>query len=171
MTTMTTVSSVEKALGQVERALGFVPNLFKEMSASPATLKVYLGGQEALRGGTLSASEQQAVQLAVSSANDCHYCQAAHGWLGRKVGLSPEEVTAIRKGGLPAAVELAPVVRATRLLLEKKGWLTAGDLVALEQEGITKAKVYEIVAFIGLKSISNYINHIAHTPIDHEFAG
>lgn len=171
MTTAATVSSVDKTLGQVERALGFVPNLFKEMSASPATLKVYLSGQEALRGGALSASEQQAVQLAVSAANSCHYCQAAHEWLGRKVGLSLEDGTAIRKGGLPAAEWLAPVVRATRLLLEKKGWLTAGDLAALEQEGITKAKVYEIVAFIGLKTISNYINHIAHTPIDQEFAG
>lgn len=171
MTSTATVSSVDKTLGQVERALGFVPNLLKEMSASPATLKVYLSGQEALRGGALSASEQQAVQLAVSAANSCHYCQAVHEWLGRKVGLSLEDGTAIRKGGLPAAEWLAPVVRATRLLLEKKGWLTAGDLAALEQEGITKAKVYEIVAFIGLKTISNYINHIAHTPIDQEFAG
>jgi AhpD family alkylhydroperoxidase len=171
MTNTTVETSTEAILAAVRRRLGFVPNLFTEMRASPAVLKVYLSGQEALNGGTLDASEQQAVQLAVSAANDCHYCQAAHEWLGRKVGLSPEDVTAIRMGGLPAAEGLTPVVRAARLLLEEKGWLAAGDLAALEREGITKAKLYEIVAFIGLKSISNYVNHIAHTPIDQEFAG
>jgi hypothetical protein len=53
--------------------------------------------------------------------------------------------------------------------MAKIGWLDAADLRTLEERGITKAKLYEIIAFIGLKTISNYINHIAHTTVDREF--
>jgi alkylhydroperoxidase family enzyme len=62
-------------------------------------------------------------------------------------------------------------VSATHLLLEKRGWLGEGDLKALEAAAIGRVQVYEIVAFIGLKTISNYVNHIAHTEIDEAFRG
>jgi len=36
--------------------------------------------------------------------------------------------------------------------------------------GVSRFQLYEVVAFVGLKTISNYINHIAHTTIDREVA-
>jgi len=35
--------------------------------------------------------------------------------------------------------------------------------------GVSRFQLYEVVALVGLKTISNYINHIAHTTIDREF--
>lgn len=170
MTPLATPSTVQHILANVRKKLGFVPNLFQEMSKSPATLQVYLGGQEALLTGSLTPQEQQAVQLTVSAFNGCHYCQAAHEWIGGKLGIKAEDLEAIREGGVPADSGLATVVRATRLILESKGWLDVATVRALGQEGISRARLYEIVAFIGLKTISNYINHIAHTPIDDQFS-
>lgn len=161
--------TADEILTQVKEKLGFVPNLFREMSISPSALLVYLDGQEALAAGFLSPRERQAVQLTVSAVNRCHYCQAAHEWLGGKVGISAEEREAIREGYVPADEKLATVVLATRQVLEKKGWLDVPALRALEQRGITRARLYEIIAYIGLKTISNYVNHIAHTPIDEQF--
>ncbi len=171
MTTTVTVPSVDKALGQIERTLGFVPNLFREMGASPATLQAYLATQDALGRGSLTEAERQAVQLAVSAFNACLYCQAAHQSLGRRSGISQDDLDAVRAGGLPAAEGPASVVRATRLVLEKKGWLAASDLNALERQGVTRTKLYEIVVLIGLKTVSNYIHHMSNVPIDQEFAG
>lgn len=55
--------TADEILTQVKKKLGFVPNLFREMSISPVALVVYLDGQEALAAGMLSPREQQAVQL------------------------------------------------------------------------------------------------------------
>ena len=134
-------------------------------------MKVYLKGQEALSKGSLTPKEQQVVQLTVAVYNDCHYCKAAHGWLGKKMGLSYEEIQAIRSGvSLKTEPKLANLVRATKLILENRGWLDPEELTRLEQQGINRTKLYEIIALIGLKTISNYINHIAQTPIDEQFS-
>lgn len=167
---MNTSATVESLLEPIRRQLGFLPNLFKELSKSPATLQVYLKGQEALSQGQLSPGEQHIVQLTVAVFNQCEYCQAAHAWLCRKVGLSIEDIRAIRSDQ-PSGIapELANIVRATRLILEQRGWLDQGEISRLEGEGIHRGKLYEIIAFIGLKTITNYINHLAHTPVDEPF--
>ncbi|RMH31875.1 MAG: carboxymuconolactone decarboxylase family protein [Nitrospirae bacterium] len=158
---------VDEVLESVGRQLGFVPNVLKEMSINPTVLHVYLKGQETLVRGQLTPKEQQAVQLMVSVFNDCQYCQAAHRWLGMQVGVSPSDVQALLAGGIPTGdPALAAVARATKLLLENKGWLDPEVLSTLASEGVDRARLYEIIALIGLKTISNYINHIAHTPID-----
>ena len=168
-TTTTTDPQIEAIFGAVEKAYGWVPNLIKEMSASVPTIQVYLGGQEALAKGSLSPKEQQAVQLTISAFNDCEYCQAVHGTFGRKVRVAEGDIEAIRAGQLPADPALAPVVETTRLLLDKRGWLSPEELQAAEDRGITKTRLHEIIAYIGLKTITNYINHLAHTPVDSQF--
>ena len=163
-------STVDDTLQQVQHNLGFVPNLYKELGQAPAVLGAYLNGQEALGKGSLSPKEQQVVQLTVSVYNDCHYCNAVHQWLGLKVGLSSEEIQEIRSGvSLQSNSTIGHLVRATKLILENRGWIDPEELTRLDQQGITREKLYEIIAFIGLKTISNYINHIAQTPIDEQF--
>lgn len=169
MTTATATPQLDEIFAAVEKAYGWVPNVIKEMGASVPALQVYLNGQQALAKGSLTPKEQQAVQLTVATFNGCHYCQAAHEWIGRNVRIAPEDLTAIRAGKNPADPALAPVVETTRLLLEKRGWLTGEDLRTAEAKGVSKARLYELVAYIGLKTISNYINHLAHTPVDAQF--
>ena len=167
---MKTDSTIEESLERLQGQLGFLPNLFKEMSRAPAVLGVYLKGQEALSKGALAAKEQQIVQLTIAVYNDCHYCQAAHQWMGQKMGLSPDEIQEIRSGVfVQSDTHLANLVRATKLILENRGWIDPEELTRFERQGITRVKLYEIIALIGLKTISNYINHIADTPIDGQF--
>src|SRR5262249_41530964 len=58
-------------LESVEKALGFIPNLYAVFAESPAALKGALAIGEAFSRSTLSPIEQQLVALAVSEANDC----------------------------------------------------------------------------------------------------
>ncbi|RMH05357.1 MAG: carboxymuconolactone decarboxylase family protein [Nitrospirae bacterium] len=157
-------------LEPIRRQLGFIPNLLDELKKNPAVLRTYLQGQQALASGMLSPREQQAVQLRVSVMNQCTYCQAAHRWLGKQVGLTGEEIQTIERGEVPPKdTDLAGVIHATSLLFERKGWLNPETLQMLERQGVSREKLYEIIAYIGLKTISNYINHVAHTPIDSQF--
>ncbi len=166
---MSAVNLKDDAFAAVREKYGFVPNLIREMSKSPAAARVYLDGQEAMAGASLGSREQQAVQLAVSAYNRCDYCQAAHRAGGRTAGIPASDLDAIQKNSLPRDARLRSLVSATHLLLLRRGFLSAADLTALEAEGIDRGQVYEIVALIGLKTISNYVNHIAHTEIDEAF--
>lgn len=159
----------QEVLDAVKAKYGFVPNLIREMSKSPAAAWAYVRGQDAMADASLSLQEQQVVQLAVAVYNECSYCKAAHRTIGRRAGVAPPELESIEKGNLPEDSRLRSLVSATWQILDAKGWLGPPELATLESEGIGRGQLYELVALIGLKTISNYVNHIAHTPIDAAF--
>jgi uncharacterized peroxidase-related enzyme len=152
-------------------ALGFVPNLIKELSEhNPAAAKLYLSTTGLLgEGGSLTTPEQEVVLLAVSRYNDCHYCTSVHGKKAVSAGLDRETVETVNSGGLPSDNRLRVLVQATRLMLDKRGWLDEEDLDSLQKKGVDRAELYEINALIGIKTFSNYVNHVAQTEVDSEF--
>lgn len=171
MTTVTSQNEQARAiLSSVEEKYGFRPNLIEELVTAPAAAQVYLRGQDAMADSSLSPAQQQAVQLAVATHNECHYCDAAHATLGQQSGIAPEDVEAIRDGELPADDDLRGVVSATRRVLDERGWLDDADLEELSAGGVDRQALYEIVAFVALKTLSNYVNHIADTEIDPQFS-
>jgi len=146
---------------------GFVPEQIKVLNAySPAAAKMYVTTMTRIEDGELSAPEREAVILAVSRYNDCHYCTRTHAKLGRDAGLSQETIQAIHRGGLPSEPRIRALVRGTRLLLDKQGWLSEEELEQFGEAGIGRMELYEINALIGLKIFSNYVNHVAQTEVD-----
>ena len=169
---MSIVTAENEAFQAIEKKYGFIPNILREMGqTSPAVLNVYLAGNEAMSKSSLNPRELHTVMLTVSQANGCHYCTKAHAAILKGTGPVQEEIDAILQGKLPKEERLRSLVSATRLILQMKGWLQREDLDRLQREGVTKAQVYEIIALIGLKTISNYINHINKTEVDPQFLG
>src|SRR5213594_3178660 len=56
-------------LQQVDKALGFIPNLYATFAESPALLQGALGLDAGLDKGALSGVERQLVKIAVSTEN------------------------------------------------------------------------------------------------------
>ena len=164
-------STTEEVQNSAREALGFLPNLIKELSEhNPAAAKLYLSTTSLLeKGGALTEPEREAVLLAVSRYNDCHYCTRVHGKMAISAGLDQETVETLNSGGLPSDDRLRVLVQATRLMLDKRGWLDEEDLDSLQQKGVDRADLYEINALIGIKTFSNYVNHVAQTEVDSEF--
>ncbi len=163
-------SKTQEVLGKVKQTYGFVPNLYTEFAThSPAVADVYLTAMKLIGEASLSPKEQQAVILAISSYNDCAYCKAAHGTVAGMVGIAKEEIEAITAGDLPSDSRLRSLITVSRRILEKRGWLSADDLAEFEAQDIDRGQIYEIVALIGIKTISNFANHIADTEIDPQF--
>lgn len=160
------VEATREMLAAVEARFGFVPNLIRELGQSPAALRAYLAGQEAMAGASLSKAEQQVVQLAVSVYNECPYCRAVHRTGARMAGVAVADIEAIEKGDRAEEPRARALASAAWHILDSRGWLTPADLSSLKGQGLDRGELYEIVALIGLKTISNYVNHIAHTPID-----
>jgi AhpD family alkylhydroperoxidase len=170
-TTAAKTDHAEQVHEKAKQALGFVPNLITEMtSENPAVGDAYLTAQGLLEeGGVLSPAEQQAVILAISSYNDCHYCTKAHAVAGQQAGLDAETTATINEGGLPEDDRLKSLVRATRRILGKRGWLSDADEAEFADLGLERPALYEIVTLVGIKTISNYVNHIADTEVDEPF--
>ncbi|CAI2717939.1 carboxymuconolactone decarboxylase family protein [Nitrospina watsonii] len=162
-------SKAQDLLDKAEKGFGFVPNVLKELAASPEALDLYLSGTEIMKDTVLDEREKQLVIVAVSTFNGCDYCKAAHGMVAKKAGASDADVEAIQNKKPLNNPRDNNLVEATFRTLDKKGWLTAEDLQEFEGWGIDRRQVLEIVGIIALKTITNYTNHIAHTEIDAEF--
>jgi len=148
---------------------GFVPNQIKVLNEhNPAAARMYIETMARVEQGELTDEEREAVILTVSRYNDCHYCTRTHALLGREAGLSQEAIEAIHRGGLPADARLRTLVQVTRRLLDKRGWLDADDLDRLAEDGVGRTALYEINTLIGLKTFSNYVNHVAQTALDEQ---
>lgn len=146
---------------------GFVPNQIEVINEhSPAAARAYIAMHELAEQGELPDHERETVILTVSRYNDCHYCTRAHAFLGREAGLDQETIETIHRGGVPDDPRLRALVKATRLLLDKDGWLDDDELAQLDDAGIGRTELYEINTLIGLKTFSNYVNHVADTEVD-----
>lgn len=157
----------DRSVEMAQAYYGLVPNIIKVVNKhNPAVAQIYIAAMELMEDGDLADDEREAVILAISRYNDCHYCARTHAALGYAAGLSKEDIEAINQGKLPASERLQAVVKATRLILDKQGWLDADDLEQLEARGLTRMHLYEINALISLKTLSNYINHVAQTKVD-----
>ena len=110
----------QENLRAVETQLGRVPNLFRLVSNSPASLQGYLGLNGALASGKLSAATRERIALAVAEVNGCDYCLAAHTYLAANVAkLTGAEIAANRQGRssdvkADIAVKFATEVARTR---------------------------------------------------------
>lgn len=149
---------------------GFIPNLLGEFAEAPAVLEGYLTLDKIIGNTSFSPQEQQIAILAVSVENECHYCSAIHSTI-LKNQLDTDEaiVNAIRNGDTLPDAKLNALVTYTRTVAEKRGHISEDDLQAFIEAGYTKQNVLEVNLITALKTISNYTNHIADTPLDDAF--
>src|SRR5512138_2335358 len=154
----------------IRRSFGFVPNLFGVFAESPAALRGALAIYEAFSSSSLSAAEQQLVMLAVSEANDCEYCVAAHSTLAKRIAkVDPALVDAVRQRAPLADAKLDALATFTRSVVEQRGLLPDAEVDAFLAAGYTRAQVIEVLLGVGMKTFNNYVDHIAHTPLNDQF--
>jgi len=158
---------LDKALTQV----GFIPNMYARMAHSPGLLETYLGGYAAFRNDSgFTPAEQELIFLAISKENGCEYCVSAHSFLAdKKSGLAPEVTDAIRAGTAIPDPRLAALARFTQVLVKSRGLPSSSDVAPFLAAGYSEQQILEIVLAIAVKTLSNYANHLFHTPLDPMF--
>jgi AhpD family alkylhydroperoxidase len=157
-------------LAELEKDVGFVPNLMAAMADSPAAPLVYTKSDVIMHDALLTLQEQQVVQLVVYLFNGCAYCSSAYSKLAEANGVSHADVVAIRHGKAPQDEHVAELVWITNTILEKRGHLHEQDLQRAADAGFDRPRVYEILAHMGRKMFANYAVHIIHPEIDEGFA-
>lgn len=152
-----------------QKSLGFIPNLFATMAHNPELLKTYTQVSESYAKAGLSPLEQQVVALSVSRENSCHYCMAAHTALSKMANLNERIISQLRAGETLEDVKLEALSRFTKRLVASRGWADPSDVEQFLKAGYSESQVLAVILGITLKTISNYTNHLAQTPLDDAF--
>jgi AhpD family alkylhydroperoxidase len=113
---------------------------------------------------SLSPAEQQLVFIAMRAIHGCEYCVAGHTYLGRAAKLDESALQALRNGKPIPAPRLQALRSFAEAVVRERGFVGDVAVDSFLAAGFTKAQVLEVVLIISCKTISNYVNHIAHTP-------
>jgi uncharacterized peroxidase-related enzyme len=149
---------------------GFLPNLFGVLAESPTAVQAYAAINQALEQSALSPVEQQVVALTVSTANDCAYCVGAHSTVAQMVRMPGDVLAALREQRPLPDRKLNALRTLVLSVIYHRGWVPKEDLEQLVKAGYTQRHVLDVLTLVALKTLSNYVNHIAHTPLDSRFA-
>jgi uncharacterized peroxidase-related enzyme len=152
-------------LDAVKAKLGIVPNRTRAMAVSPSVLEAYLGFSGALRSGVLPARVREQLALDVGEANHCDYCVSAHSALGKRAGLTDQDVLDSRRG-TSADPKTNVLLRFARTVVEKRGVVEDADIATVREAGHGDADIAEVVAHVALNIFANYFNNVAGTTID-----
>jgi AhpD family alkylhydroperoxidase len=157
-------------LAAAERRLGFVSSLSGVMAESPELLAAYNALYQQFLASSLPDPAKHVVLITASAANRCAYCVAAHSTMALRGALTPEAVAALRDGKPLDDPELAAVHTFTHAVVEGRGWVDSDRVDAFLAAGYTRRHVLDVILGVGVKTLSNYTNHIANTPLDPAWA-
>lgn len=157
-------------LETVNKAYGFVPNLLGTMAEAPALAEAYLAVGKLFGKTSFSETERQVISLSVSRTNGCEYCVSAHSTIARKSKVDAGVIDAIRDGNAIDDPKLEALRQFATTVVDKRGWLDDGDVEAFLDAGYDRQQVLEVVLGVAMKTMSNYTNHIASTPLDDAFS-
>lgn len=156
--------SNQSIFDNLEKQVGFVPNLFAYFGKHDNALADYL----ALSGrkSTLNNKEKEVVSLVASQINECGYCQAAHTAIGKLNGFSEEEILSIRKGELAFDDKLEALAKLTTSLVENKGGASQNAVEDFFKVGYNEQNLIDTIFVIADKTITNFIARTIKPTID-----
>jgi uncharacterized peroxidase-related enzyme len=152
-------------LDAIQSQLGMVPNFLKAFANSPVALKAFLGLHGVANEGSLSPQTRERIALALAQQNSCEYCLSAHTAIGRKAGLTSDEMAANRAGRSEDA-KAAVAVKLARSLSEHRGEITSAELIEARNAGYTDADIVEIITHVGMNLLTNIIGKAGRIDID-----
>ncbi len=163
------VSETNQSLfDNLQKGLGFVPNLYAYFAKSETALGDYLALQN--RKSSLRAKEREVINLVTSQINGCRYCQSAHTVIGKMNGFTDEQILEIRKGTALFDSKLDALAKFTASVVTNRGKATEESKNNFFAAGYTEANLIDVVIVVGDKIISNYIHNLTEFEIDFPIA-
>lgn len=162
----TATGTTKELFNAVQGKLGSVPNMMRTMANSDAVLEGYLNLSGALAKGKLSSRTGELIALAVSEANSCDYCLAAHTFIGEKLLKTDAAVLEAARNADSADPKTDAILKFAKTLVDKKGLVSDADVDDAKQAGVSDAEIAETVAHVALNTLTNYFNNTANTAID-----
>lgn len=152
-----------------QKNFGMIPSLHAVMAESPQVLEAYQKLHQLVLDSSFNNDEKTVVWQTINVENACHYCVPAHTGIAKMMEVSDDITNALRDETPLPNDKLEALRDFTLAVMRKQGNLSEDDLNAFFEAGYDNRHVLEVIMTLSQKIMSNYINHIAKTPIDQPF--
>jgi len=157
-------------LEQSIKGFGSIPHLHGVMAESPQALEAYQLLHGLFMKTTFNADELTVVWQTINVEHSCHYCVPAHAAIARMMKVDDALTDALRNRK-PMPTEKLQVLHDTTLaMVRNRGVLSEEEKARFFNAGYGTRQLLDIVLGLAQKTMSNYINHLADTPMDPRFA-
>ncbi len=153
-------------LEAVKTQLGVVPNMFRLIANSPATLEGYLGFNAALGKGALDRRTRERIALAVAQLDGCDYCLSAHTYLGKNMAKLDDNELVANRNGTSHDRKADAAVKFAAMLVRARGRVSEKDVDEVRRAGYSDGEILEIIGHVALNTFTNYVNEALGTAID-----
>ncbi|WP_028223191.1 carboxymuconolactone decarboxylase family protein [Paraburkholderia oxyphila] len=159
--------AVAEVFGAIKKAVGRVPNGYAVIgSHSDDALSAALAFDAAVSRSTLDKADAETIKLVVSQAAGCNYCLAAHKFIGKMSGLTPQTMKEITSGSSTGDAKRDALVQYVETLISTRGEVATATIDAIRQAGYTERQLIEINLAIASITFSNLVNRVNDTTID-----
>ena len=165
-------SAPEGSKSQLEdsvKGFGMLPNLHGVLSGSPQTLEAYKTLHKLFSSSSFDNEELTVVWQTLNVENECHYCVPAHTAIAHKMKVDATLTDALRNGTAMPTEKLQILQNTTLSIVRNRGRISDEELATFYAAGYEERQVLDIILGVAQKTISNYTNHIANTPVDEPF--
>ncbi len=152
-----------------KKSFGMVPNLHAVFAESPQALEAYKTLTKLFSQSSLTTTERHLVWLTINVENKCHYCVPAHTMLAKNDKVDDAIIEAARNDQPVADAKLEALRQFTKKMVVNRGFLPEEEVQAFLDAGYTNKTILDIILGMAHKTLSNYTNHMAHTPVDEPF--
>jgi|APHM01.1.fsa_nt_gi alkylhydroperoxidase AhpD family core domain len=163
---------LRERIREEEDDAGFIPNVFLAYAYAPEQFRAFFGYYDAVvENAEISRPEIEMVIVAVSGANDCYYCNVAHGALLRLYGDDPllaDQLVANHRNADLSERHRAMLDFAVTLT-EDQSRIDDAAVAALEDAGFSRREIWDIGAVTALFNLSNRMAQLADMRPNPEF--
>ncbi|WP_372965398.1 carboxymuconolactone decarboxylase family protein [Marinobacter sp.] len=152
-----------------QKSMGRIPGLHGVMAESPQLLEAYQKLHQLVLASSFDDDETTVLWQTINVENACHYCVPAHTGIAKMMKVSDDITNALRDETPLPSERLEALRTFTLAVMKKHGNVSQDDLDTFFAAGYTNRQVLEVILGLSQKVISNYVNHMAETPVDEVF--
>jgi len=152
----------------LEKGLGFVPNLYATMAHSENALGNFLAFSGAAT--SFSKKEKEVIDLAISQINNCKYCQSAHTAIAKMNGFTDEQAVELRQGRASFDSKLNALAEISKAIAENQGRVSDELKDNFFKAGYNKENLIDLVTAAGAITVTNYLHNLTDVAIDFPIA-
>ena len=152
-----------------QKAYGMIPGLHGVLAGAPGILEAYQTLHQLFVDSSFNNEELTVVWQTINIEHACHYCVPAHTGIAKMMKVDDDITEALRNETPLENPKLEALRTMTLTIVRNRGQVTQEDLNTFYAAGYEERQVLEIILGLSQKTISNYANHIANTPVDAGF--
>lgn len=152
-----------------QKAYGMIPGLHGVLAGAPKVLEAYQTLHQLFVDSSFNNEELTVVWQSINVEHACHYCVPAHTGIAKMMKVEDTITEALRNKTLLDSPKLEALRTMTLTIVRNRGHVTQEDLNTFYAAGYEERHVLEILLGLSQKTMSNYVNHIANTPVDAGF--